>query len=105
VTPGPFPTSAVTAVATINGGARLGKGSYVLTISFKGITDVAGNTLVETHFINFPQLGNSPPGNYVGMYVVVGTGLAPVQQFIPVSGFFPVSPFGQSPTVASRRRK
>jgi hypothetical protein len=105
VTASANPTAPVTVVATINNGQRLGKGSYVLTIAAAGITDLAGNTLVETHFINFPQLGNSPPGNYVGMYVVVGSALAPVQQFIPVSGFFPVSPFGESAASVRARRR
>jgi hypothetical protein len=77
------PTAPVTVAVKINGGRRLSNGQYVLTVNALGITDMAGNTLVETHFIAFPQLGNSPPGNYVAEYVVVGNALAPAQQLIP----------------------
>jgi photosystem II stability/assembly factor-like uncharacterized protein len=58
------------------GGARFAAGGYVVMIHAKGITDLAGNMLVEKHFLTFPQTTNSPNPDYVAQIDVSKTGAA-----------------------------
>ena len=46
--------------------------TYVLTLNANGLTDRAGNTLVETSLVTFPQTTNSPNPNYVAQFTVSG---------------------------------
>jgi hypothetical protein len=60
----------VTAIITYNLGAKPPTGAYVVTLNSLGLTDNAGNTLVETHFVTFPQTSNVPNPNYVAQFNV-----------------------------------
>ena len=56
-------------------------GVYVVTINATGVTDRAGNILVEKNLVTFPQISNSPNPNYVGEIKVARNGAAsqPIQ--------------------------
>jgi hypothetical protein len=79
------PTGPVTAVASFRLPARASTSSFVFQMPALNVTDVAGNTLIERFFIDFPQLNNSPPGNYVAEFDPNGATLAFPQQFVPES--------------------
>ena len=74
LTPGAPGSGQVTVNISYNLGRRVKTGAYVVTILADSITDNAGNTLVETHFVTFPQTTNSPNPNYVAE-INVGAGL------------------------------
>ena len=60
----------MTEIVTYNLGKKPPTGTYVVTLNSLGLTDRAGNTLVETHFVTFPQTSNSPNPNYVAQFNV-----------------------------------
>lgn len=49
---------------------RSGARTYVVTLNARGLSDLAGNILVETHFVAFPQTTNSPNPNFVASFNV-----------------------------------
>ena len=60
----------MTEIITYNLGKKPPTGTYVVTLNSPGLTDRAGNTLVETHFVTFPQTSNVPNPNYVAQFNV-----------------------------------
>ena len=58
------------------GGARFKTGGYVVTVHAAGITDLAGNSLIERHFVTFPQATNYPDPDYVAQLSVGSNGLS-----------------------------
>ncbi|WP_422926492.1 hypothetical protein [Singulisphaera sp. PoT] len=56
--------------------------TYVLTINANGLTDRAGNTLVEKTFVTFPQTTNSPNPNYVAEFTVSAGEVSGPEQYI-----------------------
>jgi hypothetical protein len=60
----------VTELVSFNLGAKVPAGAYVVTLNAPGLTDRAGNSLVETHFVKFPQTSNSPNPNYIAQFSV-----------------------------------
>jgi hypothetical protein len=60
----------VTEIVTYDLGKRPPTGTYVVTLNALGLTDRAGNILVETHFVTFPQTTNSPNPDYVAQFNV-----------------------------------
>jgi hypothetical protein len=77
------PASVAAVTLTFNGGRRLRAGSYVLTLTSAGLTDLAGNALDERFFVAFPSPGNPPGNNYVAQFTTDGRSVAPPQQFAP----------------------
>ena len=67
---------------TINGGRRLRNGSYVLRLAAAGITDAAGNTLVERFFNPFPGDPIGAGNDYVAKFAVSGRNASAPQQYI-----------------------
>ena len=71
----PLAATGITASPGLNGqifvtvsyhsGKPLKAGSYVVTLLSANLIDLAGNILVEHHFVTFPQASNSPNPNYV----------------------------------------
>ena len=57
-----------------NLGSKLRTGAYVVTINARGIIDWAGNTLVETTLVAFPQTTNAPNPNYIAEIDVAKNG-------------------------------
>ena len=45
-------------------------GTYVVTLNSLGLTDRSGNAPVETHFVTFPQISNTPNPDYVAQFNV-----------------------------------
>jgi hypothetical protein len=60
----------LTEIITYNSGRKLAAGTYVVTLNAPGLTDRAGNSLVETRFVTFPQTGNVPNPDYVAQFNV-----------------------------------
>ncbi|MCA1686351.1 MAG: hypothetical protein LC745_10330 [Planctomycetia bacterium] len=50
----------------------MANGGYVVTLHTAGLIDLAGNPLVETAFVTFPQTTNSPNPDYVAQINVSG---------------------------------
>jgi hypothetical protein len=65
VAPGAPGSGQVFVTVTYNLPRRVRAGAYVVTISALGLSDLAGNTLVERNLVTFPQTTNSPNPNYV----------------------------------------
>jgi hypothetical protein len=84
-----------TALVTYNLGRKPAAGKYVVTLHADGLTDRAGNPLLETHFVKFPQTSNAPDPDYIAQFNVnkrLGVG-GPVV-FIPASSRAAASRFG-----------
>jgi hypothetical protein len=64
----------VTEHVTFNMPSRVVAGTYVLTINANGLTDNAGNVLVEKTYVTFPQTTNAPNPNYVAAFRVASNG-------------------------------
>ena len=58
------------------GGKKFKTGGYVVTLQAGGITDLAGNPLVEKNLVTFPQATNFPNPNYVAQIDVSKSGAA-----------------------------
>jgi hypothetical protein len=58
----------VTAVVSYNLGRR--PGTYVVTLHANGLSDRAGNKLIETRFVKYPQTTNSPDPDYIAQISV-----------------------------------
>ena len=58
------------------GGANFKTGAYVVTVHAVGITDIAGNILIERHFVTFPQATNYPNPDYVAQLTVGSSGVS-----------------------------
>jgi hypothetical protein len=76
------PTAAQVVAVHFNTPAKMKKGNYVLTISQAGITDAAGNTLVERFFIPLPTHGYRPQQNYQSQINDNGRTASSPQQYI-----------------------
>jgi hypothetical protein len=63
-------------VVTVNYnlGSKVRTGAYVVTLKALGLTDLAGNTLVEKKLVAFPQTSNSPNPNYIAEIDVAANG-------------------------------
>jgi hypothetical protein len=85
VTPGALGSGEVTVNVSYNLGRRARPGGYVVTVMANLITDLAGNTLVEKHFVTFPQPTNSPNPNYVAQLDVSRTSSSSPRVFIPLA--------------------
>jgi len=66
-------------------GSRLGRGTYVLTIHSRGVTDLAGNILDERIYTPFPSVNRQPGQPYVAQFVTNGTTPAGPQPYVPAS--------------------
>ncbi len=62
------------------GGAKFKPGGYVVTVNAFGITDIAGNILIERHFVTFPQATDFPNANYVAQLSVGASGVSSAPQ-------------------------
>lgn len=58
------------------GGKKFKPGGYVVTLRAAGLTDLAGNPLVEKNLVTFPQSTNFPNPNYVAQIDVSKSGAA-----------------------------
>ncbi len=75
-----LPNSQVEVNLTYAGGKVLANGGYVVTLLADNLTDQAGNPLVETRLVTFPQATNAPNPNYVAeIDIVNGKAGAPYQ--------------------------
>ncbi len=80
ITPVNLGNNKVEANLVYNGGKVLPNDGYVVTLHALPLIDLAGNTLVETRLVTFPQTTNSPNPDYVAQInVVSGVASAPVQ--------------------------
>jgi photosystem II stability/assembly factor-like uncharacterized protein len=91
--PGGSP-GALTLTITFGGGRALRNGSYVLTMSAAGLTDLAGNKLDERFFIPFPSLFSQPGNNYIAQFNVTGPAPAGPNQFVPPNEVRAATQFG-----------
>ena len=64
--------STVNLAYSLSAGRGRGSASYVIDIHALGITDLAGNTLVEKTLVAFPQVTNSPNPDYIAQISVNG---------------------------------
>ncbi len=71
------------ATITFRGLKNLGTGSYVIQISAKGLTDVAGNILDERYFIPFPGIYQKSGQNYVAQFDSNGSSASGLRQYVP----------------------
>ncbi len=55
-------------------GHKLSAGTYVVTLNSPGLTDLAGNMLIETRLVAYPQQTNSPNPDYIAQIIVTSTG-------------------------------
>ncbi len=68
------------------GGRNFKAGGYVVQLQANGITDLAGNPLVEKNLVTFPQSTNFPNPNYVAQIDVTKTGAASApHQYVSVA--------------------
>jgi hypothetical protein len=77
------PTAPRTVTAVVNGGRRLQAGGYVIQISALGITDAAGNMLVERFFVPFPFFNQGPGSPFIAEIDTDGVTASPPRQFVP----------------------
>jgi hypothetical protein len=70
VVPGASGSGLMTAIVTYNLGRKPAAGNYVVTLRAGGLTDNAGNRLVATTFVKFPQTTNSPDPDYIAAFSV-----------------------------------
>jgi len=59
------PNGQVNVTVSYNIGRSSRTGTFVVMLHAAGLVDLAGNMLNETHFVTFPQAGNSPNPDYV----------------------------------------
>ena len=67
---------------TVNGGRRLRNGSYLLKLAAAGITDAAGNALVERYYNPFANDPIGASNDYVAKFVVAGKTASAPQRYI-----------------------
>jgi photosystem II stability/assembly factor-like uncharacterized protein len=75
------PTSPGTVLATFGAGRM--RGSYILTLSGAGVTDLAGNPLDERFFLNFPGTDRQPGQPFVAQITTDGRTASAPQPFVP----------------------
>ena len=61
-------------------GHKLTAGTYVVTLNSPGLTDLAGNMLIETRLVAYPQQTNSPNPDYIAQIIVTSTGATSAPQ-------------------------
>jgi hypothetical protein len=108
-TPATSPTAAQVVAVKFNTPAKLKPGNYVITISEAGITDLAGNNLVERFFIPLPSHGYRPGQNYEAQINYNGKVANPPQQYFSPAELAAAAKHrkmvGAASTVAIRKRK
>ncbi|MEO6810107.1 MAG: hypothetical protein ABI353_13420, partial [Isosphaeraceae bacterium] len=78
----------------------------VLTMTSSGLTDLAGNPLVESYYVSFPPSNNQVGGNYVAQFSTDGrTAVGPRQYVSPgeLSGVNQFNNFLQTRLLNGRR--
>jgi streptogramin lyase len=71
---------------TVNAGfgrGPLARGTYVLTMTSSGLTDLAGNALVESTYVSFPPSSNQFGSNYVAQFSTDGRTPTGPTQYVP----------------------
>ena len=74
-----------TIIATLTYAQKITTGSYVLTLQAAGLTDLAGNMLIEKRLVTFPQASNSPNPNYVAQIDVGGNFAGAPHQYVSLA--------------------
>jgi hypothetical protein len=77
-------------------GRRPSAGNYVVTLSAAGLSDRAGNHLLETKFVKYPQTTNTPDPDYIAqIHVNRRLGSTGPQTYIPAAARFAAARFAR----------